>query len=112
MLLERVVETSRRVTETSRRLEKIELIAGLLREAAPDEIETVVAFLSGYVRQGKIGVGYGTLRDSGAAPAEAAALAIGDVEAALSEMARAEPKRRRHLLEALMSTLSRLSILF
>ena len=103
MLLERVVETSRRVTETSRRLEKIELIAGLLREAAPDEIETVVAFLSGYVRQGKIGVGYGTLRDSGAAPAEAATLAIGDVEAALSEMARAEPKRRRQLLEALMA---------
>ena len=65
MLLERVVETSRRVTQTSRRLEKIELIAGLLRLASPDEIETVVAFLSGYARQGKIGVGYATLRELG-----------------------------------------------
>ncbi len=103
MLLERVVETSRRVTETSRRLEKIELIAGLIRMAAPDEVETVVAFLSGYVRQGKIGVGYGTLRDLGATPAEAATLAIGDVEAALNEMARAEAKRRRALLAELMA---------
>jgi DNA ligase-1 len=103
MLLERVVEISRRVRETARRLEKIELIAGLLRLAAPGEIETVVAFLSGYVRQGKIGVGYRTLQDLGATPAGVAALAIGDVEAALNEMARAGPKRRRELLEELMA---------
>jgi len=103
MLLERVVEISRQVTETSRRLEKIDLIAGLLRTATPDEIETVVAFLSGYVRQGKIGVGYGTLRDLGAMPAAAAALEIGEVEAAFGEMARAGSKQRRESLAALMA---------
>jgi DNA ligase-1 len=103
MLFERVVEISRRITKTPRRLEKIELIAGLLQLAAPEEIETAVAFLSGYLRQGKIGIGYGTLRDCAVAPAEAAALSIGDVEAALSEMARTEARPRRALLEALMA---------
>jgi len=103
MLLERVVETSQRVTRTPRRLEKIELISGLLRLAEPDEIETAVAFLSGYVRQGKIGIGHGTLRNCAVAPAEAATRSIGDVEAALSEMARTEARPRRALLEALMA---------
>jgi DNA ligase-1 len=103
MLFGRVVEISRRVAQTSRRLEKIELIAGLLRLAAPDEIETVVAFLSGYSRQGKIGVGYRTLENLGATPADTAELALADVDTALSEMARAEPKPRRELLERLMT---------
>jgi len=98
-----VVDISGRVAETARRLEKIELIAGLLRLAAPEEIETVVAFLSGYARQGKIGVGYGSLRELGATAAGVATLAIGEVDAALSEMARAEPKRRRELLQELMA---------
>lgn len=57
MLLALVVETSRRVTETSRRLGKIELLATLLRRVPVDEVETVVAFLSGSVRQGRIGIG-------------------------------------------------------
>jgi DNA ligase-1 len=103
MLLERVVETSRRVTETSRRLEKIELLAGLLRQATPDEIEPVVAILSGYTRQGKIGVGYVTVRDTAAAPAETAGIEIAELDTTLTEMARAEPKRRRALLEGLFA---------
>ena len=39
MLLAQVVETSRRVGETSKRLEKIDMIAGLLKQLHPDEIE-------------------------------------------------------------------------
>jgi len=103
MLLERVVDTSRRVTGTSRRLEKIDLIAALLRQAALGEIETIVAFLSGFARQGKIGVGYGALRDLGATPAESATLTLADVEAAFDEMARSVPKRRRELLHETMA---------
>jgi len=103
MLFEQLVETSRRVTGTSRRLEKIELIAELLRKAKPDEIETVVAFLSGYAPQGKIGVGYATLHGLGAAPAETATLEIGEVDAALTAMARSEAKRRREFLPVLMA---------
>ena len=103
MLLEQVVETSRRVTETSRRLEKIDLIAGLLRQANAAEIEPVAAFLSGYARQGKIGVGYATLQGLGASPAERAAIAIGELDYALTEMARAGAKQRRELLQGLMA---------
>jgi DNA ligase-1 len=62
MLLSEVVETSRRVAETSKRLEKIALVAALLRELHGDEIEIVTAMLSGRVRQGRIGVGYRSLQ--------------------------------------------------
>ena len=64
MRLAEVVETSRRVGETTKRLEKAGLLAELLRHANPDEIEVMVAFLSGRARQGRIGVGYGALRDT------------------------------------------------
>ena len=69
MLLANVVETSRRVAQTTRRLEKIDLLAALLRQLQPDEVETVVAFLSGYTRQGRIGVGYAALREAEASAA-------------------------------------------
>ena len=42
MLLAGVVETSRRVADTSKRLEKIGLLAGLIQQLNPAEIEIVV----------------------------------------------------------------------
>src|SRR4051794_12749899 len=48
MLFAAVVDTSRRVSETSRRLEKIDLLATLLRQLDLEEVEIVVAILSGY----------------------------------------------------------------
>ena len=64
MLLAAVVETSRRVAETTKRLEKVDLLARLLRQLHPDEIEIVVRFLAGSIRQGRIGIGYAALRDA------------------------------------------------
>jgi len=52
-----LVETSEAVARTSARLEKIELLAALLKRAAPHEIEIATAFLSGAPRQGRIGLG-------------------------------------------------------
>ena len=46
MLFHELVQTSRRVAETSSRLAKVDLLAALLRRAAPEEIATAVAFLS------------------------------------------------------------------
>ena len=43
MLFAQVVETSRRIAATTKRLEKIELLANLLRQLAADEIEVVVS---------------------------------------------------------------------
>ena len=57
MLLAAVVDTSRRVANTTKRLEKIDLLARLIRQLSPLEIQIVVLFLSGQTRQGRIGIG-------------------------------------------------------
>src|SRR6266850_1286138 len=62
MLLQQLVRTSLLGADTSSRLAKIDLLAALLREAAPEEIEIVIAYLSGAVRQAKLGVGWATLQ--------------------------------------------------
>jgi DNA ligase-1 len=107
MLLAQVVETSRRVTETSRRLEKIELLAALLKQLADEECEIAVAFLCGYTRQGRIGVGYAALRDSGAPASETANLEIEDVDRAFVALAavggRGAEAQRRDLLNKLLA---------
>src|SRR3982750_1731372 len=68
MRLAQVVETPRRVGETTKRLEKIEM---------------VVAYLSGATRQGRIGIGYATLRNALVSAAEAPTLEVTDVDRAL-----------------------------
>jgi DNA ligase-1 len=80
MLLAAVVETSRRVTGTTKRLEKVDLLARLLRELQPEEIEIVVAFLAGSIRQGRIGIGYATLREANGPAAATASLEVADVD--------------------------------
>src|SRR5579864_6410543 len=87
MLLAEVVRTSQRVADTTRRLEKIDLLAGLLRQLAVDEVEPVVAFLSGRARQGRIGIGWATLRDAAAEPAAAPVLTIQDVDRTIDSLA-------------------------
>ncbi len=86
--LDDLVQTSRRVAQTSGRLAKIDLLATSLKQAAPEEIETAIAFLSGAPRQGRIGVGYATLE---AARAERAAatptLELAQVDAELERLA-------------------------
>jgi len=107
MLLASVVETSRRVTETSKRLEKIDLLARLIRQARPEEIEIIVRFLSGQTRQGRIGIGYAALREARHSPAIEPALEILDVDATLAFITATSgsgsQRRRAELLEALFS---------
>jgi DNA ligase-1 len=76
MLLSTVVETSQKIAATSKRLEKIELMARLLKQLAPEEIEIVVAFLSGRTRQGKIGIGHRTLMEAGAPAVETPVISV------------------------------------
>ena len=106
MLLARVVETSERVAKTSRRLEKIDLLAALVKQLESDECEIAVAFLCGYTRQGRIGVGYAALRDSAAPAAPAATLEIADVDRAFASLAAVEGRgaeaQRRELLRGLL----------
>src|SRR5213593_814631 len=93
MLLHELVQTSRRLAETSGRLAKIELVAALLKRAAPEEIEIAIAFLSGSLRQGRIGIGYAALQ--AAKPehaAEAPTLDLDALDAALQRLASATGK--------------------
>lgn len=107
MLFAAVVDTSRRVSETSRRLEKIDLLATLLRQLDPEEVEIVVAFLSGYIRQGRIGIGYATLRAAAAEVAETSTFQVHDLDCALTDLAAVggagAEGRRCDLLHALLA---------
>jgi DNA ligase 1 len=102
MLLANVVETSAQVAEARGRLRKVELIADLLKQVSAEEAEIVVAILSGAVRQGRIGLGYATIRNSSAVPAVTPTLEVLEVDQALSRIATikgsgSEQERRRQL---------------
>jgi DNA ligase-1 len=80
MLFADLVATSAAVAATPKRGEKIALLAELLRRLGLDEIGPAVAFLSGELPQGRIGVGWSTISRALAAGAAASPeLAIGDV---------------------------------
>ncbi len=88
MRLAEVVQVSDAVAATSARLEKIERLAGLLKRLAPNEIETVVAFLSGTPRQGRIGLGGRSMGEAQAvAPLLQGMLEIADLDAAFQRIA-------------------------
>ncbi|HUB79662.1 MAG TPA: ATP-dependent DNA ligase [Bryobacteraceae bacterium] len=107
MLFARVVETSERVTATTKRLAKIDLLAALLKQLNGDECEMAVAYLCGFARQGRTGVGYAAIRASTARPAEAAALEIADVDREFATLAGIEGRgadaQRREVLHGLMA---------
>ncbi len=107
MLLAEVVETSRRITATSKKLEKIDLLAGLLKRLSPEEVEVAVAFLSGTTRQGRIGIGYSTLRSAITPPAEIPAIELLEVDRTLDEVSTVSgsgsESRKRALLNGLFS---------
>jgi DNA ligase-1 len=84
-----LVDTSRRVTDASGRLDKIGLLANLLSNVPPDEIEIASAFLSGSLLQTRVGVGYGALQAAmPGVPAESPSLELTEVNAAFEQIAR------------------------
>jgi ATP-dependent DNA ligase I len=88
MNLADLVATSRRVAETRSRSEKIGALADLLRRLGPEEIDIAVAYLSGHLRQGRIGLGGAAVRN--AMPGSAAqepALTLGEVDAGFERIA-------------------------
>ncbi len=88
MRLADLVTTSRRVAETRSRSEKIGALADLLRRLAPEEIDVAVAWLSGHLRQGRIGLGFAAVRD--ARPGTAAtepSLTLTEVDATFERIA-------------------------
>ncbi|MBV9499593.1 MAG: ATP-dependent DNA ligase [Acidobacteriaceae bacterium] len=111
MLFAEIVETSRRIAGTTKRLEKTDLLATLLRRLTPEEVEIAVSFLSGATRQGRIGIGYATLRDALPDPAAESTLELGEVDGALSQIAAVQgagsEQARRDLLINLLARSTR-----
>jgi ATP-dependent DNA ligase I len=85
VLLAEVASASADVGATSSRLAKTARIATVLRDAQPDEVAVVVAWLSGELPQRQIGVGWASLRNIPAAAATPT-LAVLEVDATLSRI--------------------------
>ena len=107
MLLQTLVSTSAQVAATSARLAKIKLLADLLRQAAPDEIELVIGYLSGIVRQSKPGVGWATLEAAKSTGALKPTIEILDVDRVLAQVAETSGKgsatEKKRLLKELFA---------
>ena len=88
MKLAELVDTSRSVTQTSGRLEKIGLLASLLAEVPPTEVEIAASYLSGAIRQQRTGIGWAALQ--AAKPERAAeipSLELSEVDATFERIA-------------------------
>jgi DNA ligase-1 len=67
MLLQALADVSHAVAHTRSRLEKTDRLAELLKRVAPEEIRIAVAFLSGALPQGRIGIGWSVISQARAA---------------------------------------------
>ncbi len=106
MLLHRVATTSADVAGTRARSQKVQLIAACLREAEPDEVPAVVAYLSGDLLQRRTGVGWASLRTV-PEPAGQPTLTVHDVDQTLDRVSRlagpGSQTRRAEQVEALFA---------
>ncbi|MEM7140908.1 MAG: ATP-dependent DNA ligase [Actinomycetota bacterium] len=87
MRLADLVAATSDVAATRARKEKITRLADLLRTTTADEIAVVVGLISGDPRQGRIGVGWATVRDAVAGTAEEPSRSVADLDDLLSEIA-------------------------
>jgi DNA ligase-1 len=100
-----LVETSEAVAAQPARLGKVARLAERLAALGPGEMAPGVAMLAGEPRQGRLGVGWASLREL-PLPAPAPTLTVADVDAALDALAAASGPgsqgARRALLDGLM----------
>lgn len=87
MLLADLVAATSDVGATRARKEKIARLADLLRTATVAEIAVVVGLISGDPRQGRIGVGWATVRDVPAGTSNASDRTVADLDALLDAIA-------------------------
>jgi DNA ligase-1 len=104
MRLEEVARTSALLAETSGRLAKIETLAECLRRLRSEEVPVAVAYLSGTLPQGTIGVGWASMRDAAAGEPAGPSPELLEVDAAFERIraatgAGSRAVRRRELDE-------------
>jgi ATP-dependent DNA ligase I len=83
--LAEIVSTSEAIGKTRSRTAKTEVMAACLRRLRPEEVPVAVAYLSGRLPRGTIGVGWASLRDR-PEPAPEPALELLEVDAAFERM--------------------------
>ncbi|HEY6684551.1 MAG TPA: ATP-dependent DNA ligase, partial [Propionibacteriaceae bacterium] len=86
MLLSRLAETRIALAGTRSRNAKRDLIAAVLREASDDDVEIVVSYLSGSLRQRRTGVGWKSVQAS-PPPANVPSLTVAEVDAVFAHIA-------------------------
>ena len=108
VLLHKLVATSADVARASSRLAKIGELAALLQRVTLSEVDVAVAFLSGELRQGRIGIGVSAIRES--KPLVAAStpvLSLLEVDKTFEQIAtttgRGSPGERARLLRDLLT---------
>jgi ATP-dependent DNA ligase I len=85
MLLAEIAATSADVTSTPSRLAKVARLTECLHGAAPEEVAIAVAYLSGELPQGTVGVGWAALRER-PDPAAEHTLEVLEVDAAMTRL--------------------------
>ncbi len=107
--LSTLVASSRAVAGTASRLGKIDHLAALLTQVAPDELPIAIAYLSGATPQGRMGIGGAAIREArDVPPADAASLTLAEVDAVFADVASAAgPGSSRRRTERLRQLLSR-----
>lgn len=87
MNLEDLVQTSAAVAATAGRLDKTSKLAALLTRVSPDDVPIAIGFLTGWPRQGKLGVGWAAVVSAREhAPATLSTLALHDVDRAFDQL--------------------------
>jgi len=108
VLLADLVAASADVTRTPARLAKIARLADCLRQLQPSDVAIAVPFLTGSLRQGRIGVGFAAIREAAdVTAASQPTLTLTDVDRVFDEVSTTRGAgsigRRVELLRALFS---------
>ena len=111
MRLSEIVTASSDVAATRSRKQKTERFARVLALLEPSEVRPAVGFLCGELRQGKLGLGYATLRKlRQLAPAGGADVAVLELDEAFQQLGelsgKGSGKQREQLLRELFGRLS------
>jgi DNA ligase 1 len=105
-----LVDVSGSVAAAPSRSVKIGLLAELLRRATGDEVPVAIGMLIGEPRQGRLGVGWATLRDAAAVPADASTVHLLEIDRLLDRLAASvgvgSQRQREALLVAMMERLT------
>jgi len=87
MKLKELVQVSADVAATSGRLDKISKLAALFTRVPPDDLPIAIGFLTGWPRQGKIGVGWATVASArDRKPAAAPSLELREVDSVFDQL--------------------------